>query len=214
MKLTLDVVQQAQAFTHIVQGQATAVWGAGRLTADPVSYTHLDVYKRQDEPYRRALIGVYARLAATLKALTGGDAARHAVPPQNPYLSAQELLADLQVIQASLLTQHAQALVSQRLQPLMRAVEVFGFHLATVDLRQSSDQHEAVLAELLSTAQITPDYPALDEAAKCDLLMALLQDARPLRVMGASYSAHALNEIGVFEAAKNNRALYLSLIHI
>ncbi len=163
---------------------------------------------RKDEPYRRALIGVYARLAATLKALTGGDAARHAVPPQNPYLSAQELLADLQVIQASLLTQHAQALVSQRLQPLMRAVEVFGFHLATVDLRQSSDQHEAVLAELLSTAQITPDYPALDEAAKCDLLMALLQDARPLRVMGASYSAHALSEIGVFEAAKKNRALY------
>ena len=64
------------------------------------------------------------------------------------------------------------------------------------------------IRDRLSTAQITPDYPALDEAAKCDLLMALLQDARPLRVMGASYSAHALNEIGVFEAAKNNRALY------
>ena len=160
---------------------------------------------RKDEPYRRTLIGVYARLAATLKALTGGDAARHAVPPQNPYLSAQEFLADLRVIEASLKTHHAQALVAQRLQPLIRAVEVFGFHLATVDLRQSSDQHEAVLSELLTIARITPDYAHLDEAAKCTLLLSLLCEARPLRVMGASYSPLALSEIGVFESAKQMR---------
>jgi phosphoenolpyruvate carboxylase len=163
---------------------------------------------RKDEPYRRALVGMYARLAATLKALTGGDAARHAVQPQNPYLTAAELLADLRVIEASLIEHHAQALMAQRLQPLIRAVEVFGFHLATVDLRQSSDQHEAVLAELLATARITPDYAQLDEAAKCDLLMTQLCEARPLRVMGASYSAHALSEIGIFEAACQMRAQF------
>eukprot|EP01032_Pedospumella_encystans_P025627 gene25626-biopygen20920 len=39
----------------------------------------------------------------------------------------------------------------QLLQPLMRAVQVFGFHLATIDLRQSSDKHEEVVAELLAT---------------------------------------------------------------
>ncbi|MBB1078033.1 phosphoenolpyruvate carboxylase [Rhodoferax sp. 4810] len=160
---------------------------------------------RKDEPYRRALIGVYARLAATLKELTGGEAARHAVAPQNPYLSAQEFLADLKVIEASLLTHHARALVAQRLQPLMRAIQVFGFHLATVDLRQSSDQHEAVLAELLATAQVTPDYASLDEPAKCALLMRLLNEARPLRVMGTAYSAHTQSEIGIFEAAKSMR---------
>jgi len=163
---------------------------------------------RKDEPYRRALIGVYARLSATLKMLTGGEAARHAVPPQNPYLSAQELLADLRVIEASLLAQHAQALVAPRLQPLMRALEVFGFHLATVDLRQSSDQHEAVLAELLATARVSPDYAALDESEKCELLLRLLNDARPLRVMGASYSAHTLSEVAIFEAAKTMREHY------
>ncbi len=160
---------------------------------------------RKDEPYRRALIGVYSRLAATLKELTGGDAARHAVAPQNPYRAAGELLADLRVIEASLLAHHAQALVAQRLQPLIRAVEVFGFHLATVDLRQSSDQHEAVLAELLATARITPDYASLDESAKCELLLRLLNDARPLRVMGVGYSAHTLSEVGIFEAAKTMR---------
>jgi phosphoenolpyruvate carboxylase len=163
---------------------------------------------RKDEPYRRALIGVYARLAATLKALSGGEAARHAVPPQNPYLTPQELLRDLRVIEASLLTQHAQALVTQRLQPLIRAVEVFGFHLATVDLRQSSDQHEAVLAELLATARVTPHYSQLNESAKRELLLHLLNDARPLRVVGHNYSAHTLSEISIFEAAKASRAQF------
>jgi len=163
---------------------------------------------RKDEPYRRALIGVYARLAATLKVLSGGEAARHAVAPQNPYLTPEELLRDLRVIEASLITQKAQALVGQRLQPLIRAVEVFGFHLATVDLRQSSDQHEAVLAELLAVARITPHYGQLDETAKRALLMGLLCDARPLRVMGHPYSAHVNSEISIFETAKQSRALF------
>ena len=163
---------------------------------------------RKDEPYRRALIGIYARLAATLKELTGGDAARHAVAPQHPYPDAEAFLVDLRVIEASLLMHHAQALAAQRLQPLLRAVEVFGFYLATVDLRQSSDQHEAVLTELLQTARVSPDYAALDEAAKVTLLMSLLNDARPLRVIGATYSDHARSEIGVFEAAKTMRTQF------
>ena len=157
---------------------------------------------RMDEPYRRALIGVYARLAAALKDLTGGEAARHAVAPQNAYPSAQEFLADLRIIEASLLANHGAALVAQRLHPLIRAVEVFGFHLATVDLRQSSDQHEAVVAELLSTARIAPAYQQLDEAARRSLLLGLLNDSRPLRVNGADYSAHAQSELAIFEAAK------------
>ncbi len=163
---------------------------------------------RQDEPYRRALTGTYARLAATLAELTGGQAARHAVAPQNPYPSAQEFLAELRTIADSLASHHGEALGAQRLHPLIRAVEVFGFHLATVDLRQSSDQHESVLAELLATAGVVSDYAALDEAARCAVLLQLLQDARPLRVMGAKYSAHTLDEIAVFEAARTMRQRY------
>ncbi|MBP8135425.1 MAG: phosphoenolpyruvate carboxylase, partial [Rhodoferax sp.] len=136
---------------------------------------------RRDEPYRRALTGVYARLAATLKELTGGEAARHAVAPQNPYRLAQEFSADLQTIKESLLENHGTALIAQRLQPLMRAVEVFGFHLATVDLRQSSDKHEEVVAELLKAARMEAHYSALDEAAKRTLLTQVLNDARSLR---------------------------------
>ena len=157
---------------------------------------------RQDEPYRRALTGMYARLAATLKNLTGGDAARHAVAPQNAYARAEEFLADLRTIEASLCRHHAEALAAQRLLPLIRAVEVFGFHLATVDLRQSSDKHEEVVAELLTTARVEKNYSQLDEHAKQALLLGLLNDARPLRVPGAVYSDHARSELAIFETAK------------
>ena len=156
---------------------------------------------RKDEPYRRALTGVYARLAATLKNLTGGDAARHAVAPQNAYVTAEDFLADLRTLEASLLAHHGKALTAQRLRPLIRAVDVFGFHLATVDLRQSSDKHEQVVAELLAVARIDGHYARLDEPAKRTLLMGLLNDARPLRVMGARYSEHAKSELAIFEAA-------------
>ena len=163
---------------------------------------------RKDEPYRRALTGVYARLAATLKELTGGDAARHAVAPQNAYLKSEDFLADLRTIEASLKAHHGEALIAQRLHPLIRAVEVFGFHLATVDLRQSSDKHEEVVAELLAAARIEPHYAKLDEAAKRALLVGLLNDARPLRVVGSDYSAHAQSELAIFEAARTVRARF------
>ena len=156
---------------------------------------------REDEPYRRALIGMYARLAATLHELTGTEALRHAVAPESPYLHAQEFFADLKVIEASLRSHHAGALIGPRLAPLQRAVQVFGFHLATVDLRQSSDKHEAVVAELLKTARIEADYSGLPEPAKRELLVRLLNDARPLRVRAARYSEHAVGELAIFETA-------------
>ncbi|MES2187255.1 MAG: phosphoenolpyruvate carboxylase, partial [Pseudomonadota bacterium] len=163
---------------------------------------------RKDEPYRRALTGIYARLAATLMELTGGEAARHAVAPQNPYRTSEEFVADLRTIEASLSAHHGKDLVAQRLGPLLRAAEVFGFHLATVDLRQSSDKHEAVVAELLATARIEADYSRLDEPARQALLMRLLNDARGLRVRGADYSELAQSEIAIFEMARTLRERY------
>jgi phosphoenolpyruvate carboxylase len=157
---------------------------------------------RLDEPYRRALTGMYARLAATLHELTGTEALRHAVAPQDPYRNPDELLADLRTIEASLKSHHAEALIAPRLAPLIRAVQVFGFHLATLDLRQSSDQHELVVAELLATARIENDYSALDEGHKRELLLRLLNDARPLRVIGATYTDKTQFELATFETAR------------
>ena len=163
---------------------------------------------RQDEPYRRALTGMYSRLAATLKVLTGTDAARHAVAPQNPYANAQEFLSDLKTIEASLVSQGVKALSDRRLRGLIRTVEVFGFHLATVDLRQSSDMHEAVLAELLQVSSIENNYSSLSEVQKRELLLSLLKDPRPLRVLGHGYSDFTVSEIAIFEMAKKMRQLF------
>jgi phosphoenolpyruvate carboxylase len=160
---------------------------------------------RDDEPYRKALIGVYARLAATLHELTRTEALRHAVKPSAPYADSAAFLADLRTIESSLRSHHAQALVRPRLAPLIRATQVFGFHLATVDLRQSSDKHEAVVAELLKVARIEADYSALDEAARRTLLVGVLDDARPLRVVESArveaYSEASRSELDVFEQA-------------
>ncbi|MEB2349256.1 MAG: phosphoenolpyruvate carboxylase [Comamonadaceae bacterium] len=164
--------------------------------------SHDDSAHRSDEPYRRALTGVYARLAATCTALTGAAAPLAALVEQAPYPSAEDFLADLRVIQASLAAHKGEAQTGERLHPLMRAVEVFGFHLATVDLRQSSDQHERVVAELLATARVEADYARLGEQERRQLLARLLCDARPLRVVGHGYSDHARGELAVFEMAR------------
>ena len=163
---------------------------------------------RQDEPYRRALIGMYARLAATLEALTGKVAMRQAVAPAPPYASPDALLDDLRIVERSLRGHGAGSVITLRLAPLVRSVQVFGFHLATVDLRQSSDRHEAVLTELLRAAGLEPDYSSLGEDGRRALLVRLLDDPRPLRVRGHRYDDATASELAIFETAAALRAQF------
>ncbi len=159
---------------------------------------------REDQPYRRAIIGIHARVAQTLRTLTGQEPRIRAVPGE-AYGAPQELLADLRTIEHSLRSRHGGALVAIRLGPLIRAVEVFGFHLATTDLRQNSDRHEAAVAELLKQARLEPDYSALSESDKQARLLTVLADPRPLRVPNANYSAETLGELAIFAAAREAR---------
>lgn len=159
---------------------------------------------RADQPYRRAAIAVHARLAATLRALTGLEP-RVRAGVGEAYATPRELLADLRVIEASLRSHHGAALVPIRLGPFIRAVELFGFHAATTDLRQNSDRHEAAVAELLARARLERDYSSLDEEAKQAALMQVLRDPRPLRVRGAEYGAETKSELAIFEAARELR---------
>ncbi|MGV3624233.1 MAG: phosphoenolpyruvate carboxylase [Archangium sp.] len=156
---------------------------------------------RLDEPYRLALSTIYSRTAGALRKLTGTAPLRAELPGQPAYKTSDELLTDLRVVEESLLKRHGKAMVDTRLKGLIRAVEVFGFHLATLDLRQSSDKHEAVVAELLSVSGLEPHYEKLDEKKKRALLVSLLNDARGLRVRGAQYSELAVSELAIFEAA-------------
>ena len=157
---------------------------------------------RKDEPYRRALIGIYARLAATAREFVGHEVLRRGDATARAYSSAAEFAADLHVLRDSLNANQGALLVKPRLAALTRAVQVFGFHLAAVDLRQNSDVHERVIAELLKRANVVADYSALCEEDKIGLLLAELRHPRLLYSPHLSYSDETRGELSVLQAAR------------
>ena len=166
---------------------------------------------RADEPYRRALTGIYARLTATARSLGQHEALRHAVGEAQAYGTAAGLYGDLAVISKSLAEQGAALIADGRLQRLMRAVQVFGFHLAPIDLRQNSDVHERTVGELLVRAGCIPPepgYAALDEDARISLLSGEIANPRPLYSPHIDYSEETRGELAIFFAARELRARY------
>ena len=168
---------------------------------------------RVDEPYRRAFIHIYARLAATSVVLTGDPLATRRTYPAAPYEDARDFQADLQTIAASLEQHHGGVIAQLRLAQLIQAVEAFGFHLASVDLRQSSDVHERVLAELFTAAGaqhkgMPLDYAALDEDERITVLRDELASRRPLVSPWASYSAETEKELGILRMAAASRTRF------
>ncbi len=162
---------------------------------------HDDNPHRQDEPYRQALIGVYARLAATSKALAGYVPPRVPHGELAPYATPAEFGADLANIERSLSTHGADLLASGRLIPLRRALDAFGFHLAVLDLRQNADVHEAVVAELLARAGACDDYASLGEAQRIELLVGELAGPRLLHSPHLQYSERTRDELAILEVA-------------
>ena len=88
--------------------------------------------------------------------------------------------ADLETIARSLEANGGAILARGRLRALRRAVDVFGFHLAPLDLRQNSDVHERTVAELFAAATPGVDYLELDEEARVALLRSELRFAAPV----------------------------------
>lgn len=168
---------------------------------------------RVDEPYRRACIHLYARVAATSHALTGKNLAMHHTYAAPAYTSPDALLNDLQCIADSLQASHAGAIADLRLRNLMQAVSIFGFHLATVDLRQSSDVHERVLHELFQAAGVqfngeNVQYNQLSEADRIRLLRHELAETRPLVSPWLSYSDETQKELAILRYAAQARQRY------
>jgi phosphoenolpyruvate carboxylase len=164
---------------------------------------------RSDEPYRRAITGCYARLAATYEKIVGHSPPRAASIVRDAYQTADELRADL-VELAHSLGKGGGGLLSSggALGRLIRAVETFGFHLATLDLRQNADVHARVVAELLLKAGVTADYAQLDEAARVALLRRELASERLLASPFTQYSDETASELAIVRAAAQAHALY------
>ena len=156
---------------------------------------------RADEPYRRALTGVYARLAATHEALAGSPPPRRASVQAQPYPGPDAFAADLRVLHESLVEHHGGVFSDDRLSDLVAAVEVFGFHMATLDLRQNSDVHERVVADLLRGAGVCANYGALDEEGRLAVLAGELASPRLLFSPYTEYDAETLKERAILQAA-------------
>lgn len=164
--------------------------------------------QRIDEPYRRALSGIYARLAATSRALDHVEPIRHEIGQAEPYADPGELRHELKVLASSLKLNGGARLAGGRLRRLLRAVQVFGFHLAPIDLRQNSEVHARTVAALLAAAGRCPDYEALSENERVDLLCAEIASPRPLYSPWLNYDEESRGELAIFFAARELREKY------
>ncbi|MFV0625623.1 phosphoenolpyruvate carboxylase [Sphingomonas sp. ac-8] len=164
---------------------------------------------RADEPYRRALSGIYARLSATYQALTGKAPPRPAALPGERYADPAAFRDELAAIAHALtIGGNGPLATGGALGRLIRAVETFGFHLATLDLRQNSAVHERVVAELLKAGGVEDDYAALDEDARVALLRRELASPRPLTSPYFGYSEETASEVAILHAAADAHAKY------
>lgn len=138
-----------------------------------------EVFSRFDqEPYRQKLIIMFRRLRAT-RELNSSSWDR---PGDNPraYRNADEFLVDLLMIRDSLMANNGQRLVTGRLETLIRSVQVFGFHLACLDVRQHSAVHRGAIAEIFANFKLTDNYLELAEAEKREVLRREVASPRPL----------------------------------
>ena len=160
---------------------------------------------RADEPYRRALRGMYARLHAFAKDVLGDDIDQVAGPSPRVALSAygslDELIADLGIVADSLRSHGASDLADVSVEPVQRALAVFGAHLCGLDMRQNSAVHEQVVSDLLARAGVTAEYLDLDEAGRVAVLSEELATPRLLRHPTAEYTELTVGELDVLDAA-------------
>jgi len=162
---------------------------------------------RSGEPYRLAVSGIFARLTATAARLEV-ETTRAAVGEAAPYADVAEFKADLDVLYRSLVANNSRVIARGRLRHLRRAVDCFGFHLASLDIRQNSAVHERTVAELIDAAMPGMSYLALNEEARIALLASELHNARPLASAFVKYSEETVGELAVFRAAAEAHAKF------
>ena len=153
---------------------------------------------REKELYRRALSHIKDKLENTREYLLQDKEA------EDKYLTADEFIADLTIIEKSLLENKGEILVTGEFEELLNVVKIFGFYLASIDMRQDSSVYEASVAELLSSANIEIDYSSLSEEEKCELLLKQLkEDPRPLSINDENKQSEELRkELAIFRTAR------------
>ena len=157
----------------------------------------LSVY-REKEPYRRAIYYIKEKLDNTKEYLLNDKEIGE------KYLTSAEFINDLEIIEKSLLENKGEILITGEFEELLNVVKIFGFYLASIDMRQDSSVYEASVAELLSSANIEKNYSALSEEEKCKLLLKQLkEDPRPLSINDENKQSEELKkELSIFRTAR------------
>lgn len=152
---------------------------------------------REKELYRRALFDIKSKIQATKTYLIEDEEVG------TRYETANDFYKDLIAIRDSLLENKGESLISGDFVELLQAVEIFGFYLASIDMRQDSSVYEACVAELLKSAGIHSRYSELSEEEKCDLLLKELEeDPRILSATHAEKSELLAKELAIFKTAR------------
>ena len=153
---------------------------------------------REKEYYRKAIYYIREKLLNTKKYLLNNE------DNDEKYLTAEELEQDLLIIKNSLLENNGETLIKGDFEELLSAVKIFGFYLASIDMRQDSSVYEACVAELLKSANIENNYSELSENEKCDLLLNILKkDPRPLSINDENKQSEELKkELLIFKTAR------------
>ncbi|MDS4453860.1 phosphoenolpyruvate carboxylase [Streptococcus pneumoniae] len=152
---------------------------------------------REKELYRRALFDIQSKIQATKTYLIEDEEVG------TRYETANDFYKDLIAIRDSLLENKGESLISGDFVELLQAVEIFGFYLASIDMRQDSSVYEACVAELLKSSGIHSRYSELSEEEKCDLLLKELEeDPRILSATHAEKSELLAKELAIFKTAR------------
>lgn len=168
MSFSKNIVEVTQELLDSIQHDRDAV----ELPSD-------QVLPNEKEPYRIKVRYMVEKIRNT---------AKPNVPAGKKYSNPQQFKEDLQIIERSLRNHYADFIADAYVQKLIRQVELFGFHLATLDVRQHSKEHEAAMTEILAKMSICSDYGALAEEQKIKLLTDLLNDPRPITSPYLHYS--------------------------
>lgn len=188
----LSILEQELSMSARLVRVDTALEALASTCADPT---------RADEPYRRAVRVVRARLTATAASILDRQPEHVLDLGLPPYRTPAEFRSDLDVIDTSLCAHGSALLAEDRLSRLRESLAVFGFHLCGLDMRQNSETHEQVVAELLAWAGAHPDYRSLPESQRVALLSAELSIRRPLTGADADLSELAGKELDILRAA-------------
>jgi phosphoenolpyruvate carboxylase len=151
-----------------------------------------------EEPYRLKARCIKAKLANTRARLASGALRR----PGKDYRGTAEIIADLELMRASLARNAGQLTAVGTLARVIRTISAFGLHLATLDIREHADAHHAVLAQLYARVGTETPYDRLSRAERTELLAAELAGRRPLSGVDHGLTDAARRTFDVFSTVR------------